>query len=214
MATAKQQVNRIDGVNGAPKQAEAPPGKGVAIPKIDTKRIHIRIVGDSPLITNRFTEKTTLGLANKQQGIATGGRDKQDPKADYEGSLYHHPEGGYGFPCSAFAKASIAACTSLGKSVMTKVQARQAFRVMGDMAKLVGKPRRHEARVSVQGKPAIRYRAIFEEWSCVLSICYNARVISDSELLNLFHLAGFAVGVGDWRPEKGGSYGMFHIEPV
>jgi hypothetical protein len=29
--------------------------------------------------------------------------------------------------------------------------------------------------------------------------------------VNLFNTAGFAIGVGEWRPQRDGSYGMFHI---
>jgi hypothetical protein len=27
----------------------------------------------------------------------------------------------------------------------------------------------------------------------------------------LFEVAGFHYGVGDWRPQKGGEYGRFHV---
>jgi hypothetical protein len=30
--------------------------------------------------------------------------------------------------------------------------------------------------------------------------------------VNLFNVAGFAVGVGEWRPERDGSNGMFHVQ--
>ena len=33
-----------------------------------------------------------------------------------------------------------------------------------------------------------------------------------SVILMLFNLGGFACGVGEWRAEKGGSFGMFHVE--
>jgi hypothetical protein len=29
--------------------------------------------------------------------------------------------------------------------------------------------------------------------------------------MNLLNTAGFAVGVGEWRPEKDGQYGMFRV---
>ena len=35
---------------------------------------------------------------------------------------------------------------------------------------------------------------------------YNQGVLSESQILNLLNTAGFAVGVGEWRPEKDGAY--------
>lgn len=38
-----------------------------------------------------------------------------------------------------------------------------------------------------------------------------ADLIECLERLNLFDLAGFAVGIGDWRPERDGPYGRFRV---
>jgi hypothetical protein len=61
------------------------------------------------------------------------------------------------------------------------------------------------------GTADIRYRPEFTEWSVKLPIKYNADAISLDQLVNLFTLAGFGVGVGEWRPERDGQYGMFHV---
>lgn len=61
------------------------------------------------------------------------------------------------------------------------------------------------------GTADIRYRGEFQEWSALLPIQYNAGVITKEQLANMLNMGGFAVGVGEWRPEKGGSYGMYHV---
>jgi hypothetical protein len=60
------------------------------------------------------------------------------------------------------------------------------------------------------GVADIRHRGMFEQWSVTLEIRYNERCMSASEIVNLFNTAGFGVGVGEWRPERDGSWGMFH----
>ena len=35
--------------------------------------------------------------------------------------------------------------------------------------------------------------------------------MNSHQILNLFNTAGFAVGVGEWRMEKDGQYGLFHV---
>jgi hypothetical protein len=40
---------------------------------------------------------------------------------------------------------------------------------------------------------------------------FNANVLSAAQIVNLFNTAGFGVGIGEWRPEKDGQFGMFHV---
>ncbi len=39
----------------------------------------------------------------------------------------------------------------------------------------------------------------------------NSGAISAEQIANLLNTAGFGVGIGEWRPEKNGSYGRFHV---
>jgi hypothetical protein len=67
-------------------------------------------------------------------------------------------------------------------------------------------------RLSGAGNPAdIRFRAEFMEWSATIPVKYNEAVISAEQIVNLFNIAGFSVGIGEWRVEKTGNHGMFHV---
>ena len=96
---------------------------------------------------------------------------------------------------------------------MTKVAARGMFHVnLGqDLVKINGTPEPREDMVRIQMTTDIRYRGEFREWSVDLDVQYNAAAVSPEQVVNLFNVAGFAVGVGEWRPEKNGSFGMFHV---
>jgi hypothetical protein len=134
----------------------------------------------------------------------------KDPERDYRDSLYDHPEGGYGFPCVAFKASAVGACRFSDGIKMT--EARGAFHVVGELAKVIGTPTMREDMVRVgMGTADIRYRGEFKTWSTVLDVSFNAAAISPEQIVNLFNLAGFGVGVGEWRPEKDGSYGRFHV---
>ena len=61
------------------------------------------------------------------------------------------------------------------------------------------------------GGSDLRYRGEFADWHARLLVRYNANVLSESQILNLINVAGFAVGVGEWRPERDGMNGMFHV---
>jgi hypothetical protein len=76
-------------------------------------------------------------------------------------------------------------------------------------------PEMQEDMVRVGGGTAdLRYRPIFHEWAVNLHIRVNARALTLEQLVHLFNQAGFSVGVGEWRPEKHGDKGMFHVEGV
>jgi hypothetical protein len=73
-------------------------------------------------------------------------------------------------------------------------------------------PHRREDMVRIgMGTADIRYRGEFDPWSVNVPIIYNAGVLSAEQIMHLFRIAGFAIGVGEWRPQKDGSYGMFRV---
>jgi hypothetical protein len=192
--------------------AEPRAAQRIVLPRLDIQQIRIRLVGDTPLICHRWSEKAKKQILNKQMGTADAGKAHKDPDADYRESLYPLPGGGYGFPAIAFKNAAVTACTSLGKAI-TKVAARQAFHVMGELVPIEGEPRMREDMVRVgMGTADIRFRGEFPEWSATITVRFNARVLSAEQIVNLFNIAGFAVGIGEWRSEKDGQYGLFHVE--
>ena len=183
----------------------------VQVPRINVQRITLTLVGDSPLITNKWSEKAKQQMLDKQMKKAKTAKEAKDPERDYQESLYEHPDGGYGFPCVAFKAAAVGACRFADGIKMT--EARGAFHVVGEMAKIEGEPTMREDMVRVgMGTADIRYRGEFKAWKAQLTIAYNASSISPEQIVNLFNLAGFGVGVGEWRPERDGSYGRFHVE--
>jgi hypothetical protein len=182
----------------------------VQVPKIDVRTLEIRLIGDSPLICHAWSEKAKKQMLDKQMKKAKTAKEAKDPQKDYEESLYKHPDGGYGFPCVGFKAAAVGACRFSDGIKMT--EARGAFHVVGELAKIEGEPTMREDMVKMaMGTADIRYRGQFDPWATVLTISYNASAFSPEQICNLFNLAGFGVGVGEWRPERDGSYGRFHV---
>lgn len=91
---------------------------------------------------------------------------------------------------------------------------RGALFVEGDLLPLKFKScnmREDMVRVGM-GTADLRYRPEYTDWSVDLTIEYNSNVLQAEQVLNLIRLAGFSVGICEWRPEKNGDFGRFDID--
>lgn len=181
----------------------------IELPELKRQSVQIRLIGDSPLIVHRFGEKARKMMLDKQMGKAKSGKEAKNPEADYEESMYRTEDGHPGFPAIAFKAAAVNAANDAG---IQKTLARRAFHVAGEIIPIEGAPTMREDVVRIaMGTADIRHRAEFKHWAVTLDVVYNAGIISLEQLINLFQIAGFGVGVGEWRPERNGTYGTFHV---
>lgn len=194
----------------AVKKAAKPTDTPIELPPLDVRILTLTLVGDSPLICHAWSEKAKRQMLSKQMKEAKQGKAAKNPEQDYLDSLYPLPDGGYGFPAVGFKSAAVDACSHI--EGVTKVSARGAFHVIGDMVTIDGVPNPRVDMVRIgMGVADIRYRGEFREWRASITVRFNASVISPSQIVNLFNVAGFAIGVGEWRPQRDGSFGMFHV---
>lgn len=196
---------------------------GVEVPDLNLGVFTVTVIGESPLITHAWSEKAKKMMLDKQMKKATSGREAKDPYQDFCESMYwldgmpENPtpedvaKARFGFPVVAFKAAAVDAGYQSG-ILAKKTTARGAFHIMGEMAEINGVPEMREDMVRIgMGTADIRYRAEFKNWSTTLTIRYNKNAISVEQIMNLLNVGGFACGVGEWRPGKDGSYGMFHV---
>lgn len=190
----------------------------VNISRIDTEHMFVPIVGTSPLIMHKFSEKAKRQMLNAQQGRKSP-KVSRDPEADYQASFYRTKEG-YGFPAIAFKACTIGAARFFGKDVkMTELRQFLFFKGIvsendpQSLVEIIGEPRMREdiVRLGMSGTD-LRYRAEFPEWSATLEIIYVKSALTQSSVLSLVDAGGMGVGVGEWRPEKKGDFGTFTVD--
>jgi hypothetical protein len=184
----------------------------VEIPTIKITSCEMKVVGTSSLIVHAWSEKAKKEMRDKQMGVARGPRDKKDPQADFESSKYKDAAGQDCFPSIAFKTAIVDAASFLSKDV-TKVLLRGAVFILGDLVPIKYKEcvmREDMVRVGM-GTADIRYRAEYRDWSAILPIQFNSSVINAAQVASLLNHAGFAIGVGEWRPQKDGQFGRFEV---
>lgn len=191
---------------------KTPDASVIEIPPIEIRSYVFRIVGDTPLICHAWSEKAKKEMLDKQMGKARGKKEPKNPQRDYEDAFYRLPDGTPAFPTIAFKAAAVNASRQVDGLKMTFL--RGAFHTQGELVAIEGEPRMREDAVKIQMTSDLRYRPEFPEWSVDLVIRLNTRALTLEQLIHLFNQAGFSAGVGEWRPERNGRNGMFHVAGV
>ena len=209
----------------------------VNITPLDIKKVSIRIVGDTPLIVHAWSEKAKKMMLDAQMGVTkTKAKEKKDPFADFMDSMYwitEKPEKStpeefakavengakWGFPVGAIKQAANSAAYRL-KWVKNQMELRGTYFLKseyGDLGEIKGSiPEIREDMVRVgMGTADIRYRAEFKEWYMDFILEYNASGgMTLEQIINCINAGGYCCGLGEWRPEKDGDFGRFHVETV
>jgi len=187
--------------------------KEISIPQLKIQFLELELIGDTPLITHKWAEKGLKMIQDKQGGKAKAGREFRNPEEEFKAAMYIDSKLGYCFPANAFKCAAVRAGTDLN---LKMTDLKRAFFVEGERVKIVSENpimRTDTVRIGM-GTTDLRYRPQFNNWRAKLVIKYNANVISDEQIINLFNVAGFGVGIGEQRPTAAGgfNYGTFHIK--
>lgn len=177
-------------------------------------------VGGPILVTHRFSEKMKRQMLEAQQGKARNKKEARDPEAEYQGARYLDVKGYDCMPATAFKKAIIDAASFV--QGVTKVQIRGAIFVKGatrdaDNNDLI--PIRYssmEMREDVvrlgNGSADLRYRPQYNDWEATLELEFDPDILSAEQVHHLVQRAGFAIGVGEGRPQKNGDWGRFELK--
>ena len=207
----------------------------IEIRPIEIKKVTVRVVGDTPLIMHAWSEKAKRMMLEAQMGIAKGKKKEvKNPADDFIRSMYWltpMPEDGtmesfeeaiangarFGFPVTAFKQAAISAAYRMGWA-KDKMSMRGAFYIDSDENGMIeihsDTPEMREDMVKGGiGTADIRYRGEFKNWYADLTISYNANgQYSLENIVNIINAGGYVCGVGEWRPERDGQNGMFHVQ--
>lgn len=206
----------------------------VAIKPIEMQTVEITIKGDTPLIMHAWSEKAKKMMLEAQQGKAKGKKKEiKNPVEDFINSMYWLTEpptepteeayekaitegAKFGFPITAFKQAAISAAYRMGW-VKDKMGLRGAFFIESSYGEMVeiksDAPIMREDMVKIgMGTADLRYRGEFKSWTATFKVKYNVNgQFSLENIINIINAGGTICGVGEWRPERDGQNGMYHI---
>lgn len=197
------------------------------------KKFKLWIVGDTPLITHAWSEKARREMLEKQGKATKAGKEARDPHADFVSSLYDMGNGTYGFPATGIKKCILSAAHKDKGIARTNV--REALWLDADIVRvrpaLAGavcdmplirvwgvapEMREDMVRVGVglNKKASLAYRGQFSTWGMRITGQLNPTILNAEALAFLIQEAGLGHGIGEWRNEKDGIFGAFHLADV
>jgi hypothetical protein len=182
----------------------------VVIKQPEQKRIVIEVEGVTPLIQNKFSQKAIEEMLRKHMGISVQ-RERKKPRELLEAACIRNVKGDIVIPPVAFKSAMCSAADGLKNIKMAQIKRR--ILVEGE-----GVPITYRERIDrmdmvrtsgMTRAPDVRFRPSFYGWKARLSIRFTD-VMSVETVLDLLARAG-GLGVGEWRTERGGTFGQFRI---
>jgi hypothetical protein len=200
-------------IAGKPKETTV-----IEVSPPEVGEVEVGVLGLTPYIANRLSEKAKhellvpRGPRNNAERKATL---KHEPLVEFNSAPYVLEEGPtrLAVPAAAFKKAMMSAAVDLPDA--SKAQIGRLVWVQGYRLPMFGIPKLFMAIVrqaGIQGAPDVRTRALLPAWGCRLSIRFLMPNLTEKAIVNLLSTAGFTIGVGDWRPEKGsGTFGQFRL---
>lgn len=202
--------------------------------KMPFHKFTVWLVGDTPLITHAWSEKAKREMLQKQVKAVRSGREERNPQADFVSSLYDMGDGkSFGFPATGIKNAILSSAHKDKGLARTAVQG--ALWIKADMVRVRpalagaicdmplvriwgGDPEMREDMVKI-GKglnktASLAYRGQFSVWAMRIEGQYNPAIINPEALAFLIQEAGLSSGLGEWRNERKGIFGSFHLADV
>lgn len=188
--------------------------------EVSTGSLECFILGTSPLILNRMSEKAKRELLmpkGKKTAIERATSLKHVPIDEYRAAAHTLKDDAeptlLAVPSTAF-KGSLRTA-ALDMPGAKKSQVGRLTYIAGEYVGVYGTPKLFMSVTrssDINRTPDVRTRVIVPQWACHVVVTFVQPLIRAQAVANLLAAAGITVGVGDWRPEKGaGSYGQFKI---
>lgn len=197
--------------------------KSVAITAPNLQVAKFRVIGDAPMVQNKFSSRTLEGMAKEQQQGPSAKKDKKREPKDFDRcckeATHISDKGWYGLPASAFRAGLISTCrllqfpmtlAKLSIFVLADGYETDKFGVQPLVKITKGKPTRTDFAVrNATGVADIRPRPMWAPgWEAIVTIRFDADQFTLPDVTNLLARMGAQVGIGAGRPDSKDSAGM------
>lgn len=192
----------------------------IVFQEIKTGRVDVCVIGQTPLIFNRMSEKAWRELllpAPPKNRAAKASTLKHDPLAEYQASVYRTKDQKAStelmLPVQCFKGAATTAALDIPGS--SKSQMGRLIWIVDRWVPIYGVPQLSMMIVRQAGMnrtPDVRTRAIVPEWAARFTIEFVQPILTAASVINCIAAGGLLAGVGDFRQEKGkGNFGQYRV---
>jgi hypothetical protein len=189
----------------------------IRLESLTITRAQIPVIGASPLIVHRWSEKAKRIMLDSMQGKKKV-KTIRDPGEDFQSSMYRFDDGGHGVPAVSFKAATVGGARYFQGVTMAELKPMLYIHGQGaeQLVRLTcSDPIMREDPVRVGMTTDLRYRAQYDEWAALLDIEFPAGRLSLDSVISLVQAGGMG-GVGEWRPSgktgAGGPYGRYTVD--
>lgn len=198
-------------------------GERIVISKVETRSLTVALIGTSPIILNRMSQKALHELllpAGRKNAAEKASSLKHDPVQEFQASPYvlSDPEAKTALAVMASSVKGAMMTAALDLPGTKKAQIGRLVYVENDLLPLWGTPKIFLSVVrsaDMNRTPDVRTRAIVPRWASLVEVRFVTPILNETAILNLLAAGGTISGIGDWRPEKGkGAFGQFRVANV
>lgn len=180
-------------------------------------RIEVEIRGITPLLIHRFGEQAEMEKANRRIVVET-----RDPREEATKHAYIAKNGTFYFSAFSIPNSMGNAGAShkqKGSRKTLRYVVPSAIRMTDDTITILngnGPAKDFEVDSRPVTIPAtkgrvMRHRPRFDVWSATFDVRVNETILPVDFVLQLLTEGGQQIGIGDYRPEKGGPFGVFNV---
>lgn len=195
-------------------------GVEIQIMEVQQGRLRVNVVGTSPILLNRMSEKAKRQLLLPPKPTNRADRNsrlKHVPLEEFNAAPYKLTDDDaptlLAVPGASFKRALASAALDIpgtNKSVIGRLTY-----VPNEYVPLYGIPKLYMTVVrsaDINRTPDVRTLVIVPEWAASFDIDFVKPNLNEGAIANLIAASGIFVGVGDGRPEKGKlSFGRFQM---
>lgn len=179
------------------------------------------VEGTTALLQNRYDMDAAMSTDNTRSAKKV----KLTPREAATKAANRLPDGRLYIPTAAFARAireagSAHKMTTSRKSVKSVVPAAILLQEEVALLHAPGDPTKHLTEFEVDARRVVNpttrgampcFRPRVDVWACTFDIRVNEGLLDPAMIHQLLVEAGMTLGVGDYRPERGGPFGMFRV---
>jgi len=190
--------------------------RSINLKPIQTEVLKLTIKGKTPYMPEPASSEVAERY-NKLKSHQTYKKDDIPEEEKVKAKYYYTEDGKKGIPSRAIFQAMVRASSYLIEKKDGGMRiVREGVLIKDEILPLKYSKEKVETHMGknsgINRSPRKIMRNAFYDWSVDVEIEYNKEQLSAEQIVNILNWAGFHIGVGAFRKEKTGNFGLFEVK--